>query len=410
MRLIVERERERMAFVSATYWDLLGSFAKTRRRTFEAALVSVDGRKIPAAKDFDPATGKLKDADVAAAGRARRRPSWPSELRQASFRVATLEDKPYTTKPYPPFTTSTLQQEANRKLGFTARRTMQVAQSLYENGHITYMRTDSTNLATVAVEAARELVASQYGNEYLPEQPRIYRTKVKNAQEAHEAIRPAGHPFDLPDALRSELDRRRVPAVRPDLEADRRQPDGRRPRPRHHDHHGRRRRRLPGQRQDDRFSRLPAGLRRRLRRSRRRNWPTRKRCCPTSRWAKRCTCRDLEPKSHTTQPPSRFSEAALTRALEEMGIGRPSTYASIIDTILARDYVFKTRQRAGADLGRRSPSSQLLETHLPTLVDYSSPPRWKTIWTPSAAARAQLVDYLRGFYFGNGRRRASSSN
>src|SRR4029079_8040692 len=126
-------------------------------------------------------------------------------LRGAKFEVSELEDKPYTSKPYPPFTTSTLQQEANRKLGFTARRTMQVAQSLYENGHITYMRTDSTTLASVAVEAARDLVSREYGNEYLPSSPRGYQTKVRNAQEAHEAIRPAGHPFELPEQLRSEL-------------------------------------------------------------------------------------------------------------------------------------------------------------------------------------------------------------
>ena len=126
-------------------------------------------------------------------------------LRGAACRVANLEDKPYTTRPYPPFTTSTLQQEANRKYGFTARHTMQVAQSLYENGHITYMRTDSTTLATVAIEAARQLVASQYGKEYLPAAPRLYQTKVKNAQEAHEAIRPAGHRFDFPESLRGRL-------------------------------------------------------------------------------------------------------------------------------------------------------------------------------------------------------------
>ena len=119
--------------------------------------------------------------------------------------MANLEDKPYTTRPYPPFTTSTLQQEANRKYGFTARHTMQVAQSLYETGHITYMRTDSTTLASVAIEAARQLVASQYGKEYLPASPRVYQTKVKNAQEAHEAIRPAGHPFDFPESLRGRL-------------------------------------------------------------------------------------------------------------------------------------------------------------------------------------------------------------
>src|SRR4029077_13139135 len=126
-------------------------------------------------------------------------------VRSGKFSVTNVEEKPYTSKPYPPFTTSTLQQEANRKLGFTARRTMQVAQSLYENGHITYMRTDSTNLAQVAIDAARDLVAREYGPEYLPETPRVYQTKVKNAQEAHEAIRPAGHPFDFPEQLRGEL-------------------------------------------------------------------------------------------------------------------------------------------------------------------------------------------------------------
>ncbi|HXT60251.1 MAG TPA: type I DNA topoisomerase, partial [Pirellulales bacterium] len=203
VRLVVDRERERMAFVSATFWDLLGGFAKSGGEAFEAGLTTYEGRSIPATKDFDAATGKLKDPTLLLLDE-RQAVELAAKLRQAAFRVGSLEDKPYTSKPYPPFTTSTLQQEANRKLGFTARRTMQAAQSLYENGHITYMRTDSTNLATVAVEAARELVASQYGREYLPDSPRVYKTKVKNAQEAHEAIRPAGHPFAFPESLRSQ--------------------------------------------------------------------------------------------------------------------------------------------------------------------------------------------------------------
>src|SRR5215204_5492275 len=204
VRLIVERERERMAFVSATWWDLLGIFAKSDKQSLEATLISVDGRRIPAGKDFDSATGKLKNPEMmlldAAAAQA-----LAARIRSGEFRVASIEDKPYTTKPYAPFTTSTLQQEANRKMGFTARRTMQVAQSLYENGHITYMRTDSTNLASVAIDDARRLVAESYGKEYLPDEPRLYRSKVKNAQEAHEAIRPAGHPFELPDVMRGVL-------------------------------------------------------------------------------------------------------------------------------------------------------------------------------------------------------------
>ncbi|MBL9125497.1 MAG: type I DNA topoisomerase, partial [Planctomycetaceae bacterium] len=179
VRLIVDRERERIAFVSATYWDLLGTFATGADEAFQARLVSVDGQKIPSTKDFDPATGAMKERGLLLLDE-RQADDLAARLRQADYRVASLDDKPYTSKPYPPFTTSTLQQEASRKLRFAARRTMQVAQSLYENGHITYMRTDSTNLASVAVEAARELVASQYGREFLPESPRVYQTKVKN--------------------------------------------------------------------------------------------------------------------------------------------------------------------------------------------------------------------------------------
>ncbi len=197
VRLIVERERERMAFVSASWWDLIGKFAKTNAQELQADLVTVDGRRIPAGKDFDPATGKLKNAELKLLDGAAAT-ALVERIRNGRFRVSNVEDKPYTSKPYAPFTTSTLQQEANRKLGFTARRTMQVAQSLYENGHITYMRTDSTNLAQVAIEDARRLVAEEYGNDYLPAEARVYKGKVKNAQEAHEAIRPAGHPFELP--------------------------------------------------------------------------------------------------------------------------------------------------------------------------------------------------------------------
>ncbi|NQT13910.1 MAG: type I DNA topoisomerase, partial [Planctomycetes bacterium] len=193
VRLIVERERQRMAFVKATYWDLLGQFANLGGKSFQATLVAVAGRKIPSSRDFDSRTGQLKDPAILNLDQAQVE-ELAERLKRGDCRVDSVDDKPYTTKPYAPFTTSTLQQEGNRKCGFTARHTMRVAQSLYENGHITYMRTDSTNLASVAVEAARELVRSEYGNEYLPESPRVYASKVKNAQEAHEAIRPAGHP------------------------------------------------------------------------------------------------------------------------------------------------------------------------------------------------------------------------
>ena len=196
VRLIVERERQRMAFRAATYWDLMATFAKSNGESFQAQLMSIGEKRIPSGRDFDPATGQLKEPNCLLLNESQAA-DLAVKLRSGAAKVAELEDKPYTTRPYAPFTTSTLQQEANRKCSFTARRTMQVAQSLYENGHITYMRTDSTNLATVAINesAARQIISSEYGKDYLPDQPRIYQTKVKNAQEAHEAIRPAGHPF-----------------------------------------------------------------------------------------------------------------------------------------------------------------------------------------------------------------------
>ena len=177
VRLIVERERERMAHVSSTYWDILGTFAKLNAQQFDAGLVTVDGRRIPRAKDFDSSTGKLKDASCVQLDE-KQAVALAARIANTQFVVTSLEVKPFTEKPKPPFTTSTLQQEANRKLGYTARRTMNVAQSLYENGYITYMRTDSTTLAEVAITSARQLVKSEYGDDYLYATPRVYASKV----------------------------------------------------------------------------------------------------------------------------------------------------------------------------------------------------------------------------------------
>jgi DNA topoisomerase-1 len=339
VRLIVERERQRMAFVPSTYWDLEATFATAKGEEFCARLTSVDDRGLPAGKDFDSATGKLKNDKLllldgpAAAALVER-------LKRGTAKVVSVEEKPYTTRPYPPFTTSTLQQEANRKLGFTARRTMQVAQNLYENGHITYMRTDSTNLASVAIEAARALVATQYGKQYLPDQPRLYKSSVKNAQEAHEAIRPAGHPFALPEALRGALNddgfrlfdmiwkrtiarqmndaKGRRMTVVIDVDGAKFQATGSTI-----DFPGYLRAYVEGS--DDPQAELA----------------DRETLLPSVQTNDQLQSRKFDPKSHTTQPPARFTEASLTKSLEEKGIGRPSTYASIIDTILARNYVFK---------------------------------------------------------------------
>jgi DNA topoisomerase-1 len=400
VRLIVEREEQRRAFVSATFWDLLATFAKLGGESFPAELVSVDGRRIPGSRDFDPLTGRLKDAGLLLLDERQAR-ELAERLRSAECRVANLEDKPYSTRPYPPFTTSTLQQEANRKYGFTARHTMQVAQKLYETGHITYMRTDSTNLASVAIEAARQLVASQYGPEYLPDAPRLYQTKVKNAQEAHEAIRPAGHPFDFPETLRGRLSpdefklydmvwKRTIASQMCDARAHRLtltiEADGAifQASGKTIEFAGYLRAYVEGS--DDPESELA----------------DREEVLPAVSVGEPLQYVGMEPKSHTTQPPNRYSEAALTRALEEMGIGRPSTYASIIDTILARDYVFKLkRTNVLVPTWTAFAVSQLLKTHLPELVDYQFTAEMEDELDAISRGEMNHLDYLRTFYFGN---------
>ncbi len=401
VRLIVQRERERMAFVSATWWDLIGKFAKDDGATLEATLVSVDGKKIPLGKDFDSTNGQLKsegqmillDGDAARALAER--------IARGEFRVASVEEKPYTTKPYAPFTTSTLQQEANRKLGFTARRTMQVAQGLYENGHITYMRTDSTNLATVAVDDARRLIGELYGPAYLPAQPRLYTGKVKNAQEAHEAIRPAGVPFELLDDLKGKLDAdgaklfemiwkrtiasqmsdskgRRI-AITIEGEGCRFQVSGKTI-----DFAGYLRAYVEGS--DDPDAELA----------------DQEKILPAVSLGEKLRVVDMLPKDHTTQSPSRYSEAALTKSLEERGIGRPSTYASIIDTILARNYVFK-KGTALVPTWVAFSVVRLLEDHLASLVDYQFTAQMEDDLDAISRGERQYVEYLDKFYFGNGR-------
>ena len=415
VRLIVERERLRMAFRSATYWDLLAKFAKPSGETFDAVLVSVDGKRIPASRDFDPATGRLKD-DAFLLMNQQQAADLTARLERETARVAELEDKPYTTKPYPPFTTSTLQQEGNRKCGFTARRTMEVAQSLYENGHITYMRTDSTNLASVAIAcAARQIIAGQYGKEdYLPDARReSIRPKVKNAQEAHEAIRPAGNPFPLPESLRNILSpdefrlydliwKRTVASQMADAKARRitirvdlggtltpGPSPGRRGETARFEASGKTIE-FPGylrayvEGSDDPESELAE----------------REVVLPQVAVGEALQCRDLESKSHTTQPPNRFSEASLTRELEKMGIGRPSTYASIIDTILARDYVFKKSGNVLVPTWTAFAVSQLLESHLPDLVNYQFTADMEDELDAISRGELDHVEYLKQFYFG----------
>ena len=397
VRLIVQRERERRAFVDATYWDLAGRFATPEGGKFEAELVSVAGRRIPSGKDFDQQTGRIKDPQLLLLDESQVL-ALAERLRPAQFRITALEDRPYTTRPAAPFTTSTMQQEANRKLGFTARKTMQVAQSLYENGYITYMRTDSTTLAKVAVDAARDLVRSEYGPDYLPERPRVYSSKVKNAQEAHEAIRPAGHPFKLPEALRGELNyeqfrlfdmiwKRTIASQMADARGHRImitleggeavfQVSGKTIE-------------FPGflrayvEGSDD-----PEG-----------DLADKETLLPHCVLQQAITCLNLDGKSHTTQPPARFTEASLTQALENMGIGRPSTYASILETIQAREYVFK-RGNALVPSWIAFSVVRLLEDHLANLVDYEFTAQMEDFLDEISRHERGHLEYLHDFFFG----------
>ncbi|WP_254511304.1 type I DNA topoisomerase [Anatilimnocola floriformis] len=399
VRLIVERERQRIAFRSATYWDLIARFVTEDGKEFDAELVSVGGRKIPAGKDFDPNTGKIKDAKLLLLDEKAVK-ELAENLQQAKFAVHALDDKPYTRKPSEPFTTSTLQQEANRKLGFTARRTMNVAQSLYENGYITYMRTDSTNLAQVAIDAARDLVRTEYGNHFLPAEPRVYKSKVKNAQEAHEAIRPAGHPFKLPESLRNVLTPDQFRLF--DLIW---------------------KRTIASQMLDARGRSItlqvagaeavfqvtgktiefPGFLRAYVEGSDdpEAELADQERLLPSVNIGDPLGCKNLNEKSHSTQPPARFSEAALTAALEERGIGRPSTYASIIDTILERKYVFK-KANALVPTWVAFSVSRLMEQHLPNLVDYQFTASMEDLLDSISRKEQDATSYLKTFYFGEG--------
>ncbi|GHT13583.1 DNA topoisomerase 1 [Planctomycetales bacterium] len=394
VRLIVEREKERIAFHSATYWDLLGTF----NPRLVAGLITVANKKIPAGKDFDASTGKLSkpndfillDEDAAK--------KLAERLAVLPAKVKSVEEKPFTERPYPPFTTSTLQQEANRRFGFSARITMSLAQSLYENGYITYMRTDSTNLSNEALNAARKHIKNEYGEDYLPQSPRFYRTNVKNAQEAHEAIRPAGSVFDVPDSLRGALTaeqhkiydmiwKRTVACQMTDAKGQRKNiiigiddaefsVSGK-----SYDFHGYRRAYVEGS--DDPEAELA----------------DRETVLPDVKTGDILQVETLEPKSHTTQPPGRYTEASLTKTLTDKGIGRPSTYASILETILNRNYVFK-RSGALVPTWMAFSVSRLLEEHLPDLVDYTFTAQMEDQLDEISNGKLEYLKYLQQFYFG----------
>ncbi|MCH6169858.1 type I DNA topoisomerase [Pseudonocardia alaniniphila] len=409
-RIIVQRERERMAFVSASYWDIaaqLDAGVEASPRQFPARLVSIDGTRVATGRDFGP-DGRLKSADSARETArvldeesARR---LAEALQGRGLTVESVESKPYTRKPYPPFMTSTLQQEAGRKLRFSADRTMRSAQRLYENGYITYLRTDSITLSESAIQAARTQARDLYGDAYVPAQPRQYTRKVKNAQEAHEAIRPAGDTFRTPGEIAREVDgddfrlyeliwQRTVASQMADArgttvsvriggsaatgEAVTFAASGRTIT-------------FPGflkayvETVDDQAGGMADDAESRL---------------PELTQGQALTAAELTPEGHSTNPPSRFTEPSLIKTLEDLGIGRPSTYASIIKTIQDRGYVWKKGQAlvpswiAFAVVG-------LLEHHFGRLVDYDFTAAMEDELDSIAAGLQGRTDWLSGFYFG----------
>ena len=438
-RLIVDRERERIAFRSASYWDLEAEFATENHGTerlpdsptqFTATLQAVDGKRVAQGRDFTP-VGELRsdasakqailhlDGAMAAALAARLQ-----RASGAAFRVSSVERKPYRRSPYAPFRTTTLQQEASRKLGFSAKYTMSVAQRLYENGYITYMRTDSITLSQTAIDAARNQARELYGAEYVPDAPRTYTSKVKNAQEAHEAIRPAGDRFRTPaEGAAHRAARRRAAAVRPDLEAHRRLPDEGRDRrvgvgPRRG--HSRRTVADTGGAAPAEAAEFAAGVRttefgasgkvihfygflRAYVESTDDQADVRddeERRLPALAEEQALNVLRLGAAEHATRPPARYTEASLVKELEDREIGRPSTYASIIGTILDRGYVFK-KGTALVPSFLAFAVITLLERHFGQLVDYEFTAQMEDALDEISRGEAERVPWLRRFYFGD---------
>ncbi|HSL63050.1 MAG TPA: type I DNA topoisomerase [Gaiellaceae bacterium] len=393
-RLVVERERARIDFVPAEWWDLE---AELDPGTFTARLAALGGRRVAVGRDFG-ADGRLKDeALVRLDGDAAR--ALVARLREASFSVAGVERKPYARRPAPPFITSTLQQEASRKLRLSAQATMSLAQRLYENGYITYMRTDSTTLSEAALAATREQVRERFGPDYVPERPRTWDRKVKNAQEAHEAIRPAGDRFRSPEQVASQLSRDELALYeliwRRTLASQ--MPDAR------------------GETVSVRIAAddaefATAGTVITFRgflaayeegRDDEADAGEEERRLPSLEPGQVLELRELRPEGHATTPPPRYTEPTLVRALEELGIGRPSTYAAIIGTILDRGYVFKRGSALVPSFVAFS-VVELLKQHFGRLVDYDFTARMEDDLDRIATGDEQRVEWLRRFYFGDG--------
>lgn len=398
IKMVVEREKLRESFIPASYFDLNAIFETPRKDKFSAELKLVNGKKIVNGKDFDSETGKLKDNNKVHLSEEDANELVKS-IKNNNFKIVSISQKPFTRNPEAPFTTSTMQQEAARKLRYSAKRTMQVAQKLYENGYITYMRTDSTNLAQSAIKEVRNQAAKLYGAEFVAEKIKIYSSKTKNAQEAHEAIRPSGTKFKLPEELKGQLTpeefdlyeliwKRTIASQMKEAKmlstiveiSDGKNVFG-----------------ATGKQitfagflkayvegADDPDEELE----------------NQEKILPEINENENVKVDKMDIKSHQTKPIARFTEASLIKELENKGIGRPSTYASIMDTIIRREYVFK-QGSALVPTFTAFAVVKLMEKHFTHLIDYTFTAEMEEDLDKIAEGEKNSTPYLDKFYFGD---------
>ncbi|MEE8341601.1 MAG: type I DNA topoisomerase [Candidatus Neomarinimicrobiota bacterium] len=397
VKILIDRERERAVFNSATYFNLKAILLNSANNEFSASLYKLNEQRLATSKDFDKMTGKVKNQKVIALSESQAN-TLKTELESGTWNIADINEKPITSNPRPPFTTSTLQQEAGRKLRFSARRTMGVAQKLYENGFITYMRTDSTHLSSEAIQSARQEIHERFGTEYLPEKPRKYSTKVKNAQEAHEAIRPAGTKIKSFEEVENKLDKDAVQLYKLIYK-----------------------RTIACQMKSAKLKETTVLINNQkavFRASGRviifpgymrayvvgRDDPDstladKENILPNLEIDQDLALKELNVIGQTTKPPARFTEASLIREMEARGIGRPSTYAATIDTILRREYAEKKN-------GSLVPTYlavaiiQLLENHFTSLVDANFTAQMEDGLDAIARGELESFPFIKEFYFG----------
>ena len=400
VKMIVDKDRLRAKFDSTSYYDLKSTLMKIgSEQNFKASLIKLNEIKIASSNDFDSTTGELKKNEILILSESQA-DELVKELESGEWTVSEIKEKPRTSNPKPPFTTSTLQQEASRKLRYSARKTMTTAQQLYENGFITYMRTDSTHLSEEAIAGARNAIQKNYGNDYLPKEVNQYATKVKNAQEAHEAIRPAHRVFRSLDEVKDTLGedhsrlydliwKRTVASQMPPAKLKQTSIT------------------VMNQKAEFRANGqiilFPGYMKVYVESqdNEEKELENKERILPDVKVGEVLNCQSLETESHTTKPPARFTEASLVKALEENGIGRPSTFASILATIVRRGYVDRKN-------GKLSPTylglavTQLLENHFSNLVNKEFTAKMENGLDEISRGELKALPFMNNFYRGGG--------